>query len=326
MRDREPIGGILLASEQSWTETDIIVSKRLAEIYSHALALLISEPRLSSQLTSKFLGWRILGLALVAIILAILAIPVSMTTLAPLEIAPRNPFIVAAPIEGVIKHVLVSPNEEVTKGQPILRFEDTILRNRLEIAEREVLVAEASLKKASQLAFNDKRGRHELGLAMAQYSLKTTELEFAREMFEQTKINAPRSGVILYSDKQKLIGKPVSIGERIMQIADPKDIAVEIDVPVSDAIVLGPNARVKFFLDSDPLFPREGKIELADYQARMRPGDILAFHVVARLTNETTEIPRLGVRGTAQLYGEDVPLVLYLFRRPLSALRQWIGI
>ena len=48
---------------------------------------------------------------------------------------------------------------------------------------------------------------------------------------------------------------------------------------------------------------------------------------VATLTLEDGRaLPRLGVRGTAQVAGDDVPLALYLFRRPLTVARQWTGL
>jgi multidrug resistance efflux pump len=326
VHDSDVLGGMLLASEQAWAETDIVIAKRMAATCAHALAFLLADSRKISRLTTKFMSRRKLALATAIAVLAAMTIPVPMTALAPLEITPRDPFVVSAPIEGAIEDVLVPPNEPVKEGQPIVRFEDTALRNNLEVAERQVLVAEARLKQASQLAFDEIRGRHELGLAMAEHALKTAELDFAREMFERATIRAPRAGIAIYSDRQELIGKPVTLGERIMQIADPAHIEVGIDVDVGDSIVLRPGAAVKVFLDSDPLVPRQAKVEFADYQARIRPGNALAFHVVARLTDADGEIPRLGAHGTAQLYGEDVPLALYLFRRPLSALRQWIGI
>ena len=324
---RDVLGDMLLASEQAWSEADIVIAKRMAGTFAHALAFLLVESRAVSRFASKYFNRRKVALAVIIAVLAAMAIPVPMTALAPLEITSRDPFIVAAPIEGVIEKVLVAPNEEVKIGQPIIRFEDTTLRNNLEVAERQVLVAEARLKQASQLAFDDMRGRHELGIAMAEHALKTAEFNFAREIFDQATVKAPRAGIAIYSDRQELIGKPVTLGERIMQIADPAHIEVAIDVNVGDAIVLRSGTRVKVFLDSDPLFPRQAKVEFADYQARIRPGNALAFHVIARLSEDADgDIPRLGARGTAQLYGEKVPLALYLFRRPLSALRQWIGL
>lgn len=320
------LGGVILASEQVLPESDIVIARRLLGTFAHALAFLLADPRIVSRVAKRYLIRRNATIGLILLALVSMAIPVPMTTLAPMEIAPKNPFVVAAPLEGVIEDVLVAPNDEVQEGQPIISFEDTNLRNRLELAERQVLVAEARLKKASQLAFDELRGRHDLRLAMAKHALMSAELNFAREMFDRTTVRAPRAGIAIYSDKQELIGKPVAVGERIMQIADPADIEVSIDLNVADAIVLRPDARVKIFLDSDPFFPREANVESADYQASMRPGNILAFHVIARLSKADRDTPRLGVRGTAQIYGEIVPLGLYLFRRPLSALRQWIGL
>jgi hypothetical protein len=37
------------------------------------------------------------------------------------------------------------------------------------------------------------------------------------------------------------------------------------------------------------------------------------------------KLPRIGHRGTAQLIGEWVPLGFYLFRRPIAAARQYLG-
>jgi hypothetical protein len=74
-------------------------------------------------------------------------------------------------------------------------------------------VAEARLKKAGQLAFDDMRGRHKLGLAMVEHALKTAELNFSREMFDRATVKASRTGIAIFSDRQELIGKPVTLGE-----------------------------------------------------------------------------------------------------------------
>jgi hypothetical protein len=34
----------------------------------------------------------------------------------------------------------------------------------------------------------------------------------------------------------------------------------------------------------------------------------------------------MGLKGTAKIYGDKVPLFYYLMRRPISALRQTFGI
>lgn len=325
-RRRTLTGGMLLASEREWTENHLVIGNWLAATYAHALALLLAESHGEPRLSFRSLMRRKVLLAGVAVVLAAMVIPVSMTTLAPFEIVATEPFVVAAPIDGVIRSVLVDANAEVAGGQPLVQFADIILRNRLEVAEQEMLVADARVKKSTQLAFEDQRGRQELGFALAELALKTTERDFAREIVEQATIKAPYAGAAVYSDKQALIGKPVAVGERIMLIADPRRVEVAIDVSVNDAIVLGSGARAKLFLDSDPLHSREAEIVSTDYLARTRPGSALAFRVVARLSSIGGAVPRLGTRGTAQLYGDRVLLAFYLFRRPLSALRQWAGL
>jgi len=100
-----------------------------------------------------------------------LFLPVPMTALAPVETAPRAAAIVTPGVEGVVKHVLVDPNQPVTKGQALVSLVDTTLRNKFEVAEREVAVAEMRYKKAAQQAFTDARARHELGIAQAELAL-----------------------------------------------------------------------------------------------------------------------------------------------------------
>ena len=259
-------------------------------------------------------------------LLVAMAIPVPMTTLSPFEIAPRNAFVVAAPIEGVIAEVLVDPGAAVSKGQPLLKLADTELRNRFAVAEREVLVAQARLKKASQLAFDDVRGRHDLRIAMEERALKTAERDFARDMLMRATVRSKRSGIALFADRQMLVGKPVTLGEKIMSISDPKQVEVAIDVAVSDVVALKRGASVSLFFASGPLHPRQAKVEYADYRARARDGKPMTYRVIASLSKSRLPTPRLGVRGTAKLHGKTVPLVFYLFRRPLAALRQWFGL
>ena len=37
-------------------------------------------------------------------------------------------------------------------------------------------------------------------------------------------------------------------------------------------------------------------------------------------------LPRIGLIGTAKLHGSRVPLVYYALRRPMTAVRQWLGL
>ncbi len=320
-------GGMLLVRERPWSGQDVQDAGVLASIYGHAHGLFRTRPRRGPRFDVMALLKRRRGKAAIAAgLLLVLAFPVRMTVLAPFEVIPIAPFVVAAPIEGVIKDVLVDPGQSLRAGQKIVQFNDTVPRNRLQVAEREVSVSKARLKKASQLAFSDVSGRQELRLAMADLALKTSELNYARDVFNRTLIKSGKAGIALFPDKQSLIGKPVAVGEQIMQIADPRRIKIAIHVPVSDSIALQPGAAARIYLDSDPVNSRDARVEFINYQASPTPEGILAYRITARLAGSKARLPRLGVRGTAKIYGGRVLLAAYLFRRPFSALRQWIGL
>lgn len=321
--DGRVIGGILQARLQPWSEADLVVSRHLASACGHSLMVLTNEKsrwRLPHWTSRR--GMLLAGAA----ILVTGFLPVSMTALAPVEVSPQKAFVVTAPVDGVIEQILVEPNALVKKDQSLVRMADTVLKNRVELAEREVFVADAKVKKASQLAFVDIRGRHELGVAHAELQLRHAELDYARQLLDRSNIKAERDGVAFFTDPKDLIGRPVAVGERLMELADPLRLEFRIDLPVADAIVLNDGARVKIFLDSDPLNPVEARLLRADFQARPRENQQLAFRLIAERPSSDTRPLRLGVRGTAQIYGDRVPLAFYLFRRPISAARQWFGV
>lgn len=320
------IGGIVLAREDAWSESDLVVATRLSRTFAHAWGALIANPRRIVRDILAPKRWH--ALALAAILLTLTFVKVPLSALAPVEIVPRDAFVVAAPIDGVIERMAVDPNQAVKRGDLLVKLSDTTLRNRLEVAERDVQVAEARLKQSSQIAFSDPKGMHDIAIARSELAVKIAERDFARELLSKTEIRASRDGVAIYPDKRELTGRPMALGERILEVADASKVEARIDLPVADVIALAPGARVKLFLDADPLRPWNAYIRRADYKARLVENDKLALRVVASLVDESDRqaVPRPGARGTAQISGENVSLGLFLFRRPLTALRQWMGI
>ncbi|HPG88479.1 MAG TPA: HlyD family efflux transporter periplasmic adaptor subunit [Hyphomicrobium sp.] len=317
-------GGLVLAREQAWADQDLVIAARLSSAYAHALQALKGPDRNIARKLLSLSRWHA-GAAL-AVLMALLLVHVPLSALAPAEIVARDPFVVAAPIDGVIDAIAVDPNQPVARGDLLVKLADTTLRNRYEVASREVQVAEARLKQSNQVAFSDPRGMHEIGISRAELALKIAERDFTRDLLEKSEIRAQRDGIAMYSDKRDLVGRPVAVGERILEVADQNAFEARIELPVADAIALSAGARVRLFLDSDPLRPWDATVRRADYKAKIGENDIVSFRVIADVTVDADRPPpRLGVRGTAQVSGDRVSLGYYLFRRPLTALRQWIG-
>lgn len=302
-----------------WQENDVAIVHRLAGSYAYAWkALSKKERRWSKQITRP--AWWLFPVALVAA----LCLPIRMSAVAPVKVTAKDPVVVSAPIDGVIADVLVHPNQMVQPGTTLFRYEDTNLRNQFFVAEKQLTVARAEHSQSIQAGFSDLQRKAEVPLKEAEMDLRQTELTYAKEMLDQVEVVASKGGLLLYSDKSDWTGRPVTVGERIMEIADPKQIELRIDLPVADAIVLKDGAEALIFLNALALESFPATIVHASYNAEVLPGDVLAYRVTAQLTEPDPRI-RIGWQGTAKVYGERGPLAYLLLRRPLTAFRQWVG-
>lgn len=315
-RDGETFGGLWLARDTPFNEAEQSLLRQLADTYAHAwLALQPRKP------------WRMRWprrklLAVAAALALLLLIPVQQSVLAPAEVVPLGGRVVAAPLDGVIAEFLVKPNQSVAAGDLLVRFDATSLKAQADVAERALGVAEAELKANTQRAFADAESSARLDLLAARVEQKRAERDYARQLLARSEVRAERAGIAVFADAERLTGKPVQTGERLMQIADPSQAELRIELPVGDAIALQPGAEVALFLDSDPLNRHEAQLERSAYEAQTTAAGQLAYRLDARFVEAP---PRVGLRGTAKLFGDRAPLAYYLLRRPLAAARQSLG-
>ncbi|VEE14182.1 efflux RND transporter periplasmic adaptor subunit [Ectopseudomonas mendocina] len=315
-RNGETFGGLWLARDLPFNEAEQSLLRQLADTYAHAwLALQPRKP------------WRMRWprrklLAIAGALSLLLLIPVRQSVLAPAEVVPLGGRVVAAPLDGVIAEFLVKPNQSVAAGDLLVRFDATSLKAQSDVAERALGVAEAELKANSQRAFADAESSARLDLLAARVEQKRAERDYARQLLARSEVRAERAGIAVFADAERLTGKPVQTGERLMQIADPSQAELRIELPVGDAIALEPGAEVALFLDSDPLNRHEAQLERSAYEAQTTAAGQLAYRLDARFVDTP---PRVGLRGTAKLFGDRAPLAYYLLRRPLAAARQSLG-
>jgi multidrug resistance efflux pump len=319
--DEQILGALWLTRDQPWPDHELTVLRRLIEAYAYAWRAVGP---------SKNTGWR-WGLSrtttwlLAATMSGALALPVSMSTLAPAKIVAKDPIIVSAPIDGVIVDMIVPPNSAVSKGDVLFRYEDITIRSEYHIAERNLDVALAQYRRAVRGSFVEAEQKADVPLLKAEVELRETERNYAYERLAKVEVKAEQAGLILYTDKSDWIGKPVVVGQRIMELASPQQLEVRIDLPVDDAIVLREGAPVALFLNADPFSSVPATVSHASYHAEVLPNSTLAYRVTAQLEQGAPEL-RIGWQGSAKIYGQQVMLFTYLFRRPISAIRPWIGL
>jgi len=318
-----PVAWLWLARERAWEPGERFLLEHVCEVHGHALRSLL--PRRGSRDLRRWLKRRGLWIAVAAICIAILAIPVRLTALAPAEIVARDPTIVAAPLAGVVREVLVEPNARVEAGDPLVAFEDIEARNRFEVARESLEVARSRYRTAQQQAFGDAESRARLATLAAEVELRRTELRFAREQLDKITIEAAHAGIAVFDDRADWSGRPVRTGERILQLADPAARKLRIDLPVEDGLVLEAGAPLRLFLDAHPLDPVAGEVERVAYRPVVSEQDRMVYRVTGRLTEDRPYL-RIGLRGTARISGPRVALAYYLFRRPVTAVRQMVGL
>jgi len=302
-------GGLLFTRANDFDAGQEAIMTRLGQSYGAIWTALSAKPR---DVLSRRKKWILTGGVLCALMIGFIPVPVA--TLAPAEIVAETPFIIAAPMDGVIKEILIEPNSPVEIGTVLARMVDTEFKSELHVATREEHVAEARLRQASLSSFIDEAAKRDLAVAQAETSLARARTQYAQERFTQTQLKTPKAGLAIYSNPQDWAGRPVATGETIIEIANPDRVLLKIDSPLLAGESLKHGARVRVFMDADPLNPLEAEIERASYYAAPTPDGQMAYETYARLSSPYA-LPRIGARGVAKIYGLQLFVNLSVFKR-----------
>lgn len=316
-------GGLLLARLEGWKPEEL----RILHYWSHAAAHAVELH--SHKKHSIFAIFKNLKayvwLAIIAVLIGIQFIPITLSVLAQAEVVPKEPLVVRAPLEGVIGKVFALPNKAVKKGELLVELDDTALKSRLDVAMQELEIAKAEYRRTEQVSVLDREASAEIPMLAARIEQRTAEVDYIKTLLERIKIHAEESGIAIVHDAYELEGKPVKLGERLLTVAQPGSAELEMWLAVGDSIALPDKARVELFLNVSPEIPHDASLRYVNFQAEMSPEGLFAFRARADFPSKD-KMPRIGLRGTAKIYGEQVPLYYYLFRRPFAAVRQWLGL
>ena len=110
-----------------------------------------------------------------------------LSVLAPAEVIALDAVAVTAPMDGVVKSFAVQPNQAVVRDDLLFTLDDTTLRNRREVAQKQLQVARADALAAAQKAFASEASRGELAALNGRVAERQAELAWLDEQV------APRS-------------------------------------------------------------------------------------------------------------------------------------
>lgn len=322
-RSGEPLACVCLLLESEPPATLAAALTQLAATWSYCWEMLGGRPAAGWRVHLHRLSATQRRLTLIAALLLLL-VPVRETALAPAEIIALDALAVASPLDGVVKTIHVRPNQPVRAGERLFSLDDTTLRNRLDVSQKSVAVADAELAAMTQKAFDNPQSKSELSLLGGRARERRAELAAISTQLARIDVVAAQDGIAVFADANDWLGRPVSTGERIMLLANPDRPGIAIHLPVADAIALEVGAPVKLFVTVAPLSPLSAKVIETSYQAVLSPDAVASYRLRAAFA-ENGGLTRIGLRGTAKLYGEWVALGYYLLRRPLASLREWSG-
>jgi HlyD family secretion protein len=213
--------------------------------------------------------------------------------------------------------------EAVKIGQKLFSLDRTELRSRLEVASEKRDIAQTEYLQTTQRAMLDPTVKHELAGLKSKWQQEAAEVDYVRTLLKRCDVNATKAGVTVFDDPNDWLGRPVKQGEKILAVADPKSVELEIRLPMEDLIVLESGDDVLFFSNITPHRPLEAHLNYFSYRASPTPADVMAYRLKATFA-EKEELPRLGYHGTAKLYGTRRPFILWLLRKPIQTMRLWL--
>ena len=324
----EPLGAVVYVSDKPWPEVTVPMLNALHQVHGLCLQNLLAQKGpldFLKQLvdgrnlkTRKYLVHALVGLLLV------LCLPVRQFVIAPAEIISLDSIAVTTPVEGIVAQMVARPNQPVKKGDVLVRLDDTAIRNRLESAKQGLEVSRAEYLAGAHRAFISTDKTAESGVLRGRINERLAEVAYLEDQLAMLEIRASRDGIAVYGQENDWIGKPVSAGQRIMELADSAQVGINAWVPVADAINMRSGESIHVLLYADPLSPMTATIEQASYQATKSPDGVAAYRVRATLPPQ--DKVRLGLRGSAKINGDWVVLGYFILRRPLGTVRQWLGV
>ncbi len=320
-KSNELIGGLILFRETPFTDDEIKMVRWLIASYQYTFFTLQKQKK--TAYFKKFKDRPYLVALSIAVVI-ILLFPTRLTVFGTGTVAPMEPALINAPMQGVIKSFAVNPGEQVKAGQLLLTLDKADLEADVEVSKRDLLLTQAKLRSAINEGFDNSTTRAEIPLLRAQLAIDQAHLDYTATLLAKTDITSPADGIVVFDSKEDWIGQPVQTGEKILVVANPSKVEVKISLPVTNYIQMNVGDSGKFYLYGQ-LSPIPITIKTLGYNAEIMPNKMLGYQLIADFVNKS-DAPQLGSQGNVEIYGQHVPFIYYILRRPIQASRRVLGI
>lgn len=257
-------------------------------------------------------------------LILLFAIRIPLRVAAPLEIVPEKPLVITAPLDGIVAEVMVKPGQLVKTGDLLFDYDKRVPLDELKSAMKQVDISQAEADRAATLGLSDPKSLTELEVYKLKLQKDKIALELAESQVAKLDVKAPESGIVMVDDPEEWRGKPVKIGEKVLTLSDPAKTKLKIWVPESDNVIIDPKREINVILNVSPDRELHAKLDYISFESHIGEGDVPAFLAEAFWETPPEDI-KLGLKGTAILYGQNVSLFYFIVRKPWSAFRRFTG-
>lgn len=160
---------------------------------------------------------------------------------------------------GVVKRVLVSEGQAVSRGQLIAEMDDTQARNLLSGAEAQMAQADDALKRYQMLHDNGSLPEVKWVEVQSMVVQAKSQLEVAKKNLSDCRLTAPVSGII----GKKLIqaGETALPSQAVVSILDVSSVKVKVSVPEAEVAGILSNTPTRIHVDAIGKDVSGGRIE-----------------------------------------------------------------
>lgn len=308
---------------RGWAMAELKLTASLAVSYAAAWRAHHRAPRWGL-LARRLMRPNRLGLAALAMLVLSLLWQVPLRVVAPCEVVPKDPWVVTAPVNGVIAEVAVQPGQEVNPGDVLFSYDKRTALEDLKVARQQVEIIRSGLNRAKLQAFVDPKSRAEVGLLEHRLEQEETRLQMAQYTVSKLEVSAETKGRVVLDDPHRWRGRPVVLGETVLMIVNPQSNKVRIWLPETDNVDFDRDHPLKVVLNAFPEREHQASLTYVAQNVVTNPEGVASVLAEAQWQTEQPQM-RIGLKGMAVLYGRRVPLAYWLLRKPLANTRNFLG-
>jgi len=292
------------------------VAIRNAEMYKEVPFIGLLEPMLKRK--EQFLSMEkhrrrnyVTIAAATVVFLAVFPLPMRLdgdATVAPASTAQVQP-----EIAGVVRRVLVTEGQHVTKGTTIAEMEDWDLKAALGAAEAKRANAVAQMSQA--LATGDSTTA---GVKRADADYWTAEAQRAQQRVDRAKLRAPIDGIVATPHIENFTGRHLDVGDPFAEIIDTNRAVVDIGISEDEASLLQEGVKGWVKLEALPTQTFRGKVNVVSPMSTTE-GDHRVYFARVEVQNPDGTV-RSGMQGRGKVEAGWHPAGYVLFRKPFMWL------